>query len=80
MQVLSWLAAHGTEDFLAWLVVCLVHVILKHREEMMKIQVRREEIGLQREQSGLAPGRQPTQSVRARHARWWRLVRRLVRR
>jgi hypothetical protein len=62
VQVLGWLAAHGTIGAVSWQTVRLVRVVLDYR-------LRLKEIELLREQSGLVPGSQPARTVCARHAR-----------
>lgn len=62
MQVLGWLVIHGTEFAASWQAVRLVRVVLDYR-------VRCKEIELLREQSGLAPDRQPSPPARAQHRR-----------
>jgi len=62
VQVLGWLVIHGTDFAVSWQAVRLVRVVLDYL-------VRCKEIELLREQSGLAPGRQPSPPARARHPR-----------
>ncbi len=62
MQVLGWLAIHGTDFAVSWQAVRLVRVVLNYR-------VRCKEIELLREQFGQAPDRPPPPSAGARHPR-----------
>jgi hypothetical protein len=62
VQVLGWLVIHGTDFAVSWQAVRLVRVVLDYR-------VRCKQIELLREQSGLAPDRQPPPSAGARQRR-----------